>query len=210
MHKENYNINIICFCNKNISNALEELKPFFGFNLLLDHKNLNNLKQENINGIISDIENSKKLLAFNFNKPKILIQENGKTFQSKDSYSLVIKLPLNLTQFNQDVINVCKKFEFKNNSLIIIKDYILDKNERTLKKNNINLKITEKEINFIENLHVSAKPLSREFILKNIWNYSTDTDTHTVETHIYRLRQKIKNQFKDNTFIKNSKKGYSL
>ena len=210
MHKENYNINIICFCNKNISNALEELKSFFGFNLHLNYKNLNNLKQENINAIISDIENSKKLSSLNFNKPKILIQENGKTLQSKDKYSLIIKLPLNLIQFNQDVINICKKFEFKNNSLISIKDYILDKNERTLKKNNIHLKITEKEINFIENLHVSSKPLSREFILKNIWNYSTDTDTHTVETHIYRLRQKIKNQFKDNSFIKNSKKGYSL
>ena len=210
MHKENYNINIICFCNKNISNALEELKSFFGFNLHLNYKNFNNLKQENINAIISDIENSKKLSSLNFNKPKILIQENGKTLQSKDKYSLIIKLPLNLIQFNQDVINICKKFEFKNNSLISIKDYILDKNERTLKKNNIHLKITEKEINFIENLHVSSKPLSREFILKNIWNYSADTDTHTVETHIYRLRQKIKNQFKDNSFIKNSKKGYSL
>ena len=210
MHKENYNINILCFCNKNISNALEELKSFFGFNLHLNYKNLNNLKQENINAIISDIENSKKLSSLNFNKPKILIQENGKTSKLKDKYSLVVKLPLNLIQFNQDVINVCKKFEFKNNSLIIIKDYILDKNERTLKKNNIHLKITEKEINFIENLHVSSKPLSREFILKNIWNYSIDTDTHTVETHIYRLRQKIKNLFKDNTFIKNSKKGYSL
>ncbi len=210
MHKENYNINIICFCNKNISNALEELKSFFGFNLHLDHKNLTDLKQENINAIISDIENSKKLSSLHFNKPKILIQENGKTSQSKDMYSLIIKLPLNLIQFNQDVINVCKKFEFKNNSLINIKDYILDKNERTLKKNNIHLKITEKEIDFIENLHVSSKPLTREFILKNIWNYSADTDTHTVETHIYRLRQKIKNQFKDNSFIKNSKKGYSL
>ena len=210
MHKENYNINIICFCNKNISNALEELKSFFGFNLHLDHKNLTDLKQENINAIISDIENSKKLSSLHFNKPKILIQENGKTLQSKDTYSLVVKLPLNLIQFNQDVINVCKKFEFKNNSLISIKDYILDKNERTLKKNNMYLKITEKEINFIENLHASSKPLSREFILKNIWNYSADTDTHTVETHIYRLRQKIKNQFKDNSFIKNSKKGYSL
>ena len=210
MHKENYNINIICFCNKNISNALEELKSFFGFNLHLDHKNFTDLKQENINAIISDIENSKKLSSLHFNKPKILIQENGKTSQSKDTYSLIIKLPLNLIQFNQDVINVCKKFEFKNNSLITIKDYILDKNERTLKKNNIHLKITEKEINFIENLHVSSKPLSREFILKNIWNYSTDSETHTVETHIYRLRQKIKNQFKDNSFIKNSKKGYSL
>ena len=210
MHKENYNINIICFCNKNISNALEELKSFFGFNLYLDHKNLTDLKQENINAIISDIENSKKLSSLHFNKPKILIQENGKTSQSKDTYSLIIKLPFNLIQFNQDIINVCKKFEFHNNSLISVKDYILDKNERTLKKNNIHLKITEKEINFIENLHVSSKPLSREFILKNIWNYSADTDTHTVETHIYRLRQKIKNQFQDNSFIINSKKGYSL
>ena len=210
MHKENYNINIICFCNKNISNALEELKSFFGFNLYLDHKNLTDLKQENINAIISDIENSKKLSSLHFNKPKILIQENGKTSQSKDTYSLIIKLPLNLIQFNQDVINVCKKFEFKNNSLISIKDYILDKNERILKKNNIHLKITEKEINFIEMLHSSPKPLSRDFILKNIWNYSSQTDTHTIETHIYRLRQKIKNQFKDNNFIKNSKNGYYL
>ena len=64
MHKENYNINIICFCNKNISNALEELKSFFGFNLHLDHKNLTDLKQENINAIISDIENSKKISLY--------------------------------------------------------------------------------------------------------------------------------------------------
>ena len=210
MHKENYNINIACFCNKNILSALEELKSFFGFNLLLEHKNLNNLEKENIHAIISDIENSKKLSFSNFKKPKILIQEYGKITQTKDIFSLIIKLPLNLVQFNQDVVNVCKRFEFKNNSLINIKGYILDKNERVLKKNNLYLKITEKEINFLENLHTSSKPLSREFILKNIWNYSADTDTHTVETHIYRLRQKIKNQFKDNSFIKNSKKGYSL
>ena len=210
MHKENYNINIVCFCNKNITNALRELKSFFGFNLLLDYKNLNNLKKEKINAIISDVENSKKLSLFNFEKPKILIQEQDKFTQPKDIYALIIKLPLDLIQFNQDVINVCKKSEFKNNSLINIKDYILDKNQRTLKKNNIYLKITEKEINFIENLHASLKPLSKEFILKNIWNYSVSTDTHTVETHIYRLRQKIKNQFNDSNFIKNSKKGYFL
>jgi len=210
MHKENYNINIACFCNKNILSALEELKSFFGFNLLLEHKNLNNLEKENIHAIISDIENSKKLSFLNFKKPKILIQEYGKITQTKDIFSLIIKLPLNLVQFNQDVINICKRFEFKNNSLINIKDYILDKNERVIKKNNLYLKITEKEINFLENLHSSLKPLSREFILKNIWNYSTDTDTHTVETHIYRLRQKIKDKFKDGNFIKNSKKGYSL
>ena len=178
--------------------------------MLLDYKNFSNFKKENIGAIISDNENSKKLLSLNFKKPKILIQENEKITTSKDIYSLVIKLPLNVVQFNQDVINVCKKFEFKNNSLINIKGYILDKNERVLKKNDLYLKVTEKEINFLENLHSSSEPISKEFILKNVWNYSVDTDTHTVETHIYRLRQKIKDQFKDSNFIKNSKKGYSL
>ena len=65
-------------------------------------------------------------------------------------FSLVVKLPLDVVEFNQDIINLCKKFEFDNNSLIKIKDYFLDKNERVLKKEDIFLKITEKEIDFIE------------------------------------------------------------
>ncbi len=79
-----------------------------------------------------------------------------------------------------------------------------------LKKNNKVLKITEKEINFIDALNSFQKPLSKNYILKNIWSYSSDTDTHTVETHIYRLRQKIKDNFGDNNFIKNTSEGYSL
>ena len=208
MHKENYNINIACFCNKNFTNALKELKTFFGFNLILS-ESLKEFKNENINAVIFDNENSKKILSLNINKPKIYIQEKNKINLEKKP-EVIIKLPLNILQFNQEVINVCKKFEFNNNSLISIKNYILDKNERILKKNNTSLKITEKEIDFIEILNLSTKPLSRDFILKNIWNYSTATDTHTVETHIYRLRQKIKDKFEDNNFIKNSKKGYSL
>ena len=187
---------------------LKELKTFFGFNLILS-ESLKEFKNENINAVIFDNENSKKILSLNINKPKIYIQEKNKINLEKKP-EVIIKLPLNILQFNQEVINVCKKFEFNNNSLINIKNYILDKNERILKKNNTFLKITEKEIDFIEILNSSSKPLSRDFILKNIWNYSTDTDTHTVETHIYRLRQKIKDKFEDSNFIKNSKKGYSL
>ena len=208
MHKENYNINIACFCNKNFSNALVELETFLGFNLIL-YENLKEFKNENINAILFDNENSKKISSLNITKPKIYIQEKNKVNIEKNTEA-IIKLPLNILQFNQEIVNVCKKFEFNNNSLINIKNYILDKNERILKKNNIFLKITEKEIDFIEILNSSTTPLSRDFILKNIWNYSTDTDTHTVETHIYRLRQKIKDKFKDSNFIKNSKKGYSL
>ncbi len=208
MHKENYNINIACFCNKNFTNALVELKIFFGFNLIL-YESLKEFKNENINAVLFDYENSKKILSLNINKPKIYIQEKNKINIEKKP-EVIIKLPLNILQFNQEIINICKKFEFNNNSLINIKNYILDKNERILKKNNIFLKITEKEIDFIEILNSSTKPLSRDFILKNIWNYSSDTDTHTVETHIYRLRQKIKDKFEDSNFIKNSKKGYTL
>ena len=210
MHKETYSINVAFFCNSNFINAINELKSFFGFNLLLEGQNLNNLNDKNINAVICDSDNSKKILNSNVKKPKILIQENNKKNLHQKMFSLVVKLPLDVVEFNQDIINLCKKFEFDNNSLIKIKDYFLDKNERVLKKEDIFLKITEKEIDFIEILHSSNKPLNRDFILKNIWNYSSDTDTHTVETHIYRLRQKIKNSFDDDNFIKNSKNGYYL
>ncbi len=177
---------------------------------MLDNVKINDLNNTNINAVIVDLENSEKLLTSNIKIPKILIHNSRNISTLKNLYSLVIKLPLNVVQFNQDIINVCKKFEFKNNSLINIKSYSLDKNERILKKNDTILKITEKEIDFIEILQSSTKPLSRDFILKNIWNYSSDTDTHTVETHIYRLRQKIKNAFNDSNFIKNSKSGYYI
>ena len=107
-------------------------------------------------------------------------------------------------------MNYARKTNLKKNSLINIKDYILDKNERTLKKNDKTLKITEKEINFICILVNSKFPLSKKYILENIWLYSPGTETHTIETHIYRLRQKIKETFGDNDFIKNTKDGYSL
>ena len=98
----------------------------------------------------------------------------------------------------------------KKNSLIKINDYILDKNQRILKKGSITLKITEREIDFIEKLNSSKQPLNKNFILKNIWSYSSETDTHTIETHIYRLRQKIKENFNDKNFIKSTKDGYSI
>ena len=119
-------------------------------------------------------------------------------------------MPLNVVKFNKDIIDLCKKHEFSKNSQIKIKDYILDKNQRVLSKGNIVLKITEKEINFVETLNINQKPLSKDYILKNIWGYSSETDTHTIETHIYRLRQKIKDNFDDDNFIKNTKNGYSL
>ena len=119
-------------------------------------------------------------------------------------------MPINIIQFNQAVVDLCKKHEFNKNSLIKIRDYVLDKNERVLKKGSKVLKITEKEAHFIDMLNFFQKSLSKDYILKNIWAYSSDTDTHTVETHIYRLRQKIQDSFGDTNFIKNTPDGYSI
>ena len=210
MHTKSYNINVACFCNENFTKSLEELKSFFGFNLISQNIDLDDLKLNKFHAIVTDSENNKKNLINNTAIPKILIQKDGKVSKSKESFALIVKLPLNIIKFNQDVIDICKKYEFNKNSLIKIKDYILDKNARVLKKNNTTLQVTEKEIIFIEMLSSSKKPLSRNYILKNIWEYSSETDTHTVETHIYRLRQKIKNNFQDDNFIKNSSEGYSL
>ena len=210
MHSKSYNINVACFCSEDFTKSLEELKPFFGFNLVTNDITTNDLISNKFNALIIESELKKKILLDNISVPKILIQKNKKLEKSKELFQLIINLPLHVIRFNQDVIDVCKKYEFNKNSLVNIKEYILDKNQRVLKKNNITLKLTEKEVIFLETLSSSKMALSRNYILENIWKYSSETDTHTVETHIYRLRQKIKDHFKDNNFIKNSPKGYSL
>ena len=70
--------------------------------------------------------------------------------------------------------------------------------------------LTEKEIHLLEILLNSKEPISKNEILAKVWNYSSDTDTHTVETHIYRLRKKINEKFSDDNFLLNNKKGYYL
>ena len=102
------------------------------------------------------------------------------------------------------------RYKFKKSSLINLSGYTIDKNERKIKKNNLVLQLTEKEINFLILFSQKNQPLSRNFILQNVWNYSSKSDTHTVETHIYRLRKKFLEKFKDNNFIKNNDKGYYI
>ena len=108
------------------------------------------------------------------------------------------------------VENVAAKKIFSKNSSIKIKNYILDKNEKKLLKKENKIILTEKEIKLLELLLDSKKPISKDKILSAVWNYASDTDTHTVETHIYRLRKKINEEFSDENFIINTNDGYSL
>ena len=83
-------------------------------------------------------------------------------------------------------------------------------NSRILSKENNNLKLTEKEIDIIVFLYKSKKTTNVSVLQKEVWGYSPDLETHTVETHIYRLRKKIKDNFKDENFILSQKEGYLI
>ena len=209
MHN-NYSVNIACLCDKNFNKYLEEVKSFFTFQISTIDPNFKNHQNSNFDAIITDHKMLNKIPNSLMSLPKILINSK-KNFKNINSQAKIIfKLPLNIIKFNREIIELCKKNEFQKNSLIKIKDYILDKNERILKKGDKTLKITEKEIDFLCNLNNSKSPLSKKYILEKIWFYSPGTETHTIETHIYRLRHKVNKIFEDQNFIKNTKFGYSL
>jgi DNA-binding response OmpR family regulator len=119
-------------------------------------------------------------------------------------------LPLSLKKL-LELINIkLIKSKFNQQSKIIIKGYELDLNSKFFSKDSLNLKLTEKEIEII--LYLNNKKIKYDVadLQKNIWGYSINMETHTVETHIYRLRKKISDQFKDDRFILSHKNGYFI
>ena len=120
------------------------------------------------------------------------------------------KPPINIFTFieNLNVRFIQKKFQEQSN--INVKDYFLDINSRELKKDKISLKLTERETDMILFLNNSQKPVNVSTLEKEIWQHSSELETHTVETHIYRLRKKIKAEFGSDDLIKSNKDGYSI
>ena len=127
-----------------------------------------------------------------------------------DKFDAIITLPTSIKEINEIVETSFAKKQFNLNSSIKIKKYFLDKNEKRLIKDNFYIILTEKEIKLLELFLIKKKAISKNEILSLVWHYSEDADTHTVETHIYRLRKKIQEKFLDNNFILNNKDGYYL
>ena len=110
-----------------------------------------------------------------------------------------------------ELINVeFMKKHFSNQSKLKVNNYIINLNSREMMLNDLKLKLTEKEINTIIYLSKINKAVSIEELEKNVWQYQSDIETHTVETHIYRLRKKISQKFKDDKFIISKKNGYQI
>ena len=119
-------------------------------------------------------------------------------------------LPISLKTLLELVNTKLIKLKFNQQSKIIIKGYELNLNSKSFSKSNLNLKLTEKEIEIILYLNNKKNKHDVADLQKNIWGYSPDLETHTVETHIYRLRKKISDLFKDKTFILSHKNGYFI
>ena len=208
MHK----INVLAIGSENFNTSLEELKEYLNFKLTTINNNLKKQALSNQDVLFiheNYLENNydKKILE-NTDKIKILV------FNSKISSSIVfsdkLSLPTTIEDINQVIANSIVKKSFNKNSSIKIKNYILDKNEKKLIKEDNFILLTEKEIQLLDLLLINSDAISKNKILKEVWKYSSDADTHTVETHIYRLRKKIKSKFLDEDFIINNTNGYLL
>ena len=207
---------LLVFGTKNFNNSLNEIKEYLNFSLIFYDKNTySELLFPKINSLLVDSEICNDIDILSSinkikNKPILLLKRNDTNSINKLSFDFTINLPLSLFDFSYSIENLISVKKFNSNSSIKIKEYLVDKNERKLKKNNLSIAITEREIQLIELLFNETKPLSKNMILKKVWKYADDADTHTIETHIYRLRKKILSTFKDDSFIVNSKDGYSI
>ena len=162
-----------------------------------------------------------KEIFFDKFKTKSISIENSILVVPESEYNLFVKNinedqiikykpPINIFKFieNLNVKFIQKKYQDQSN--INVKDYFLDTNSRELKKDKIVLKLTERETDMILFLNKSKKPVNVTTLEKEIWQHSSELETHTVETHIYRLRKKIKAEFGNDDLIKSNKDGYII
>jgi hypothetical protein len=184
-------------------NILNELE----FNNILNTISQFNRNEKKILVKILFVENLKIKEVRNYllkNEPVFLFI-NHKDYIKKNSLKLLdfhvcLEFPIEILSFKEILNILTTKYNFFKKSKIIIKDYEIDSNERSITKEKIKVKLTEKELDLILALN-NNNGLNKSFLLKSIWKHSLDLDTHAFETHLHRLRKKINKYFKDKNFI---------
>jgi hypothetical protein len=177
---------------------LEEIKEILSFEII---------KYENYESFIKDIHLVPK-------NSLIVLRSDKKFLENKNlsdkNFFYLNDLPLRFNKLIQLINIQLIKLKFSHQSKIQIKGYELNLNSKFISKNDLSLKLTEKEIEIIFYLNENKTKHAVIDLQKNIWKYSSNMETHTVETHIYRLRKKINNKFKDANFILSHKNGYFI
>jgi hypothetical protein len=147
------------------------------------------------------------------NEPIILFF-NHKDYIKKNNLKLLdfhvnLELPIEILSFKEILNILITKYNFFKKSKIVIKNYEIDSNERSITKQNVKVKLTEKELELILALN-NNNGLNKSILLKSIWKHNLDLDTHAFETHLHRLRTKINKYFKDKNFIVEKNSSYYL
>jgi len=197
------NIHLSILGSEPFSSILNELD----FNNILDLSSQLNHNNKKILVNILFTENLKIKDVKNYllqNKPTILFVYHRDYIKKNNlnllDFHVVLELPIEILSFKEILNILITKYNFFKKSKIIIKDYSIDSNERSITKQKIKAKLTEKELELILALN-NNNGLNKSFLLKSIWKHSLDLDTHAFETHLHRLRKKIYKYFKDEDFI---------
>lgn len=177
---------------------LEEIKDNLSFNIVKFNKVEDFLKSPNLSSndlLISQRSNLNSFLSKGVNKDHILFFED---------------IPISINKIIELINIQLIKLRFNHQSKVRIKQYELNLNSKFFSNGSTSIKLTEKEIEIILYLNDTKKKHDVLDLQKNIWKYSEEIETHTVETHIYRLRKKISNKFNDENFILSDKNGYFI
>ena len=181
---------IIIYQNRTLFDILNEIKEKFNFDLYqADNKNIDKTKED---------------LKKNF---LVILNEENKEYKN---HLNIEKLPIKLEKLIESINLKFLKLNFNNQSNVSIGSYKLNFNSREITKDNITISLTEREINLIIFLKQKNDYVKIDELQKEVWEYGSDLETHTVETHIYRLRKKVKENFNDENFIVSSKEGYLI
>ena len=155
----------------------------------------------------ADSENSLNDIIKNQNNYLII---SNKKYSDIGNEFVLENTPIKIFKLVEKINIEFLKLQFNSQSHIKVNKYTIDLNSREMLINDRKLKLTEKEINTITYLSKSNKPINIDELLEKVWSYQSNIETHTVETHIYRLRKKILNTFNDNEFIISKKNGYQI
>ena len=161
----------------------------------------------NMNIIFIKNENSLNDKIKNLNYYMVL---SNKKYSDIRNQFVLDNLPINIFKLIEKINIEFLKQQFNSQSELKINQYTINFNSRELLLNHSKLKLTEKEINTIIYISKSSRPVSIDELQEKVWSYQSGIETHTVETHIYRLRKKILNTFNDNEFIVSKKNGYQI
>ena len=212
------NITLHIIGQRILADVLNEKKDIIKMNILF-FENLSdyliNTKENIINNIVvTHLSNFGLIEQSNFKIVNPIFYLTNKkiniNIKTKFQRYELIYYPFNLKNFIEKINLIYIKFKFVINSKVDLLNYTINLNTREIITVQNKLKLTEREKNFLLFLKKSKKPQTIRNILESVWGYSKETETHTVETHVHRLRKKFLDSFNDSNFIKNNKKGYYI